>query len=306
MPSISSSVLLFATRYSWRAQNALVFDVPLDLPTQHAAQLPIIQGFGLHHFNYAERDPWAAPLFGHLLTQQNGGFIDVGANIGSMAINLMASVWPETYTAFDPNTACCAYIERLLHVNKRQGSVYPVALGDSFGKIDLKLNDDMDVSATMVEGFRPDAIYSRHRSALVVRGDDIVRERKSPVRILKIDAEGAEPDVLRGFAETIAADRPVIVLEVSPYLPFLDDTYNRAYFGEIGLAERERIAAFRRRLISELDQFCAERGYLPFRMRSGQYQQAESFDPGATHDDHDLNWLAVPQERRGEIQTLRI
>ena len=50
----------------------------------------------------------------------------------------------------------------------------------------------------------------------MLRGDDALASRGGELGVLKIDAEGAELDVLRGLAETIDRDRPLIICEVLP------------------------------------------------------------------------------------------
>src|SRR5690606_38910361 len=48
----------------------------------------------------------------------------------------------------------------------------------------------------------------------VVALDDA--ELARPVRLMKIDAEGAEPQVVRGASRLIASDRPVMLSELHP------------------------------------------------------------------------------------------
>ena len=48
----------------------------------------------------------------------------------------------------------------------------------------------------------------------IVRLDDVVTER--PVRMIKMDVEGAEPQVLRGARRLLREDRPIVVSELHP------------------------------------------------------------------------------------------
>src|SRR4029079_2444770 len=52
------------------------------------------------------------------------------------------------------------------------------------------------------------------RSVPVVALDDVGLSR--PVRLIKMDVEGAEPLVVRGAARLLAEDRPVILSEIHP------------------------------------------------------------------------------------------
>lgn len=139
-------------------------------------------------------------------------FIDCGANIGyfsCMAATLVGHRGGQV-VSIDANPYC---IERIRD-SKAVGHyanlhIIPCAVGDRDGQIEFNLaNDRMYSSLANLNGLD----FTSTKSTIVVplrKLDDILRESsfecRRPVRLIKLDVEGAEIDVLRGAEDAINA-----------------------------------------------------------------------------------------------------
>ncbi len=180
--------------------------------------VPLSRGVGVGNLRGFE--PWMQHMITHLPALFPGLFLDVGVNIGQTLLKVKAHAPQLTYAGFEPNPACLAYVHDLIKRNKIENvSVFPVALGDHDGIIELVLNQDnpVDSSATVIPDFRP-----KHRvfQRLMIPGARFTTlEPLLPteaVGFVKIDVEGSEYGVLRSMQDRIARDRPAIILEILP------------------------------------------------------------------------------------------
>jgi FkbM family methyltransferase len=180
-------------------------------------RVPVVAGVGIGHRTVTEPHLWPALVAS--LALRSGTFVDVGAHLGETLIKLLALGDGRRYVGFEPQPAAAEYVRRMLALNRRDGDVVvAAALGDRPGIAELLLAGELEGSASIVPGFRPAEFYGRSAAMVpVVRGDEAAEAAGArPVGVLKLDAEGAELDVLRGFEQTIAADRPVIFCEILP------------------------------------------------------------------------------------------
>jgi FkbM family methyltransferase len=145
-----------------------------------------------------------------------GVVIDVGANIGALTVPL-AKVIDKVY-AFEPQPA----IYDLLCANIMQNNLTNViakkaAVGSKSGVAEVPRYDmdapDMNTGAVAVVPI-PKGIEIPDEAVVVPmeKLDNLVRTRW-PVRLIKIDVEGMESDVLKGAKRIITNDRPVLYLE---------------------------------------------------------------------------------------------
>jgi FkbM family methyltransferase len=209
--------------------------------------VPVIGGFGIEHRMMPASE--LLPALAASLALRPGTFIDVGAHLGQTLIKLLALGDGQPYLGFEPKVGAAAYVQRLLRANPAQrGSVVVSALGEAPGVAELLLSGELDDSASVVKGFRPEGFYRERRIVPVLRGDDAVEQAgAAPVGVLKVDAEGAELEVLRGFETTLARDRPIVPCEI---LPMYD--------------ERSELGRFRRPRADAVLQLLFAQGYRCF------------------------------------------
>jgi FkbM family methyltransferase len=145
--------------------------------------------------------------------------IDVGAHIGFFTMQMAASVGSEGHVyAFEPFGAHAELLERSVVENRYEGRVTfrPAAVGAVSGTATLTFP---------VETLNSGGAYLLREGTAPLRGnlestvplvalDDV--EFRRPVRLIKMDVEGAEPQVLHGAAHLLKEDRPVILSEVHP------------------------------------------------------------------------------------------
>jgi len=147
--------------------------------------------------------------------------IDVGANIGYFALLASRLVGPQgrVYAlepAPDVYKALCSNLERNSVTN-----VTPlcVAAGDADGQALLYLASSGRSSIRPPAGAgRAHAAAERQTTIRTQRLDSVVSASDLPrVRLVKIDVEGYEPEVVRGLERVFErGGRPVVILEVSP------------------------------------------------------------------------------------------
>ncbi|UFN50972.1 FkbM family methyltransferase [Roseomonas sp. OT10] len=147
------------------------------------------------------------------------GFIDVGANIGWFSVLAAQAVGPRGRVhAFEPRADLAGRLRQSIVDNgfEDRCRVEMIALGAEEGAIDLAwVPDERNPGHSfIVPRSMPEGAVSLGR--VPVRPLDALG-LDGPVRLIKIDVEGAEPLVLRGAQGLIARDRPILLIELFPY-----------------------------------------------------------------------------------------
>jgi FkbM family methyltransferase len=141
--------------------------------------------------------------------------IDVGANVGLHAVFCGARVGPEgRVLAFEPEPVNHGYLVRNVERNGlRNVDVFLKGAGGRSGTLRLYLapGNVGTHSAAAIEGGAAIDVE-------IVRLDDFLRDRVRRVDLVKIDVEGYEAHVMAGLEETVARDRPALLIEFSPHL----------------------------------------------------------------------------------------
>ena len=156
---------------------------------------------------------------------------DVGANIGVMAVlaaRQLDQVGGGEVLAIEANPVTADTLGRNLSLNgvaSVRARVHAAALGEAPGEGRLLIAGDcaegkdrlMDATTTGVAA-SPDATQEAIRVP-IERGDDVARETRSSPNVMKVDVEGAELRVMRGFAGHLAHGLPrEVFIEVHPAL----------------------------------------------------------------------------------------
>jgi FkbM family methyltransferase len=205
--------LLALTRQMWRVN----FTVRTEMAGR-PLRIPIVYGQGSQNLAFFE--PGIFGAFERLLKVRPGTFVDVGVNVGQTLLKVKVLDPDRAYVGFETNPRCCQYVEELIKVNRfADCTVVPAGLADRNGLLALYLrpNVSLDPMATTIRDFSEGGDAVRRQVAAVFRGDDVAASINiEDLAVIKIDTEGAELEVLSGFAETIQRDRPFIVCEILP------------------------------------------------------------------------------------------
>lgn len=141
--------------------------------------------------------------------------IDVGANVGLFAAAMCAAVGREGHVwAFEPVPRNVARLEALKKVNDlRQLTIFPVALGSKSSVAQLRIPALAGGSGfgSFVATWERSGVLDVVTTPL----DLIVKSQgpDRPLRLIKIDVEGFETEVLAGALATMANHRPLVLCE---------------------------------------------------------------------------------------------
>jgi FkbM family methyltransferase len=144
------------------------------------------------------------------LVPRGGTAIDVGANDGVFAFALSSLV--DRVEAFEPNPDYALFARRML--GSRAG-VHQVALSNTTGRAEFVVPVSEEGTVLHLGGsLRP----SPGPAGRALRFDVAVRTLDSyafeNVRLVKIDVEGSEMEVLEGGRQTIERHRPALIVEL--------------------------------------------------------------------------------------------
>lgn len=145
--------------------------------------------------------------------------VDVGAHIGFFTVHMAAAVGPAGRVyAFEPLARNADLLERSVAENRFQDRVtfQRAAVGAAAGQATLTYAEETlntGGAYLLPDGGEPLTGNVRRRVPIVALDDQPLAR---PVRVIKMDVEGAEPQVLRGAARLLREDRPTILSEVHP------------------------------------------------------------------------------------------
>jgi len=144
-------------------------------------------------------------------------FMDIGANIGLITLNVLASLPHTRVFAFEPGPHQCSLFKKTIVENGLEQKVFlfEEALGHEVGDAYFSIHDTKDASG--------DGFFDTGRS-----GDTIkikvpvntldrwwIDANKPHIDVVKMDAEGAEHWILMGAVGFLNECRPIIFLEIS-------------------------------------------------------------------------------------------
>ena len=137
--------------------------------------------------------------------------VDIGGNIGMITLHA-AHLVTETgeVDCFEPNPDCLAIIDSNLKENQiKQVTVHPVGLSDKKDFLQLSLASSHTGAATMTKINHVEKYFEVE----VAIGDDVVLKNPKNIKLIKIDVEGFELNVLRGLKKTLNKFKPLLITE---------------------------------------------------------------------------------------------
>lgn len=203
----------------WLLRRALPFlpglrRYPLTIPEVGTATLDFRDVTSYALLNYVLGDPGTdRDLLPALERFFSPGDVlwDIGANAGLISAHFARPRFAaRRIEAFDPSPFAIASLQRLFQGHP-VARVHPFALSDRPGEMAMHFVPGQSTLSSFVP--LPGATQ---QTVPIRRADDLLQAGALlPPRLVKIDAEGHEPEILRGMAGTISAHRPVIFFENS-------------------------------------------------------------------------------------------
>lgn len=183
-------------------------------------------------------DDAAIMLIRNLLSHLDGDFLDVGGNIGMYAVRVAAGIGAgRRSVCFEPMPDNAARIREnaQLNVVEDRVEVHPVALSDAEGEAELVLREDFEMgsatgNASVAISDDADGRFRKIRVPMR-RFDDVLSERgRATFKVAKVDIEGHEDFFLRGAADWLRRDRPIILTEINNWFYEKRGTTSSAVF----------------------------------------------------------------------------
>lgn len=149
------------------------------------------------------------------LIRGNTTMLDVGANIGLMAIPILSSCRSCNVVSFEPSATVLPYLRATISESqfRDRWELVEKAAGSHEGSASFSISSS---SESAYDGFR---YTNRARSTQTIQVpvttiDTTWKSLKRPnISIIKCDVEGAEIDTLEGAEECIASTKPAILAE---------------------------------------------------------------------------------------------
>jgi len=146
--------------------------------------------------------------------------VDVGAHIGLLSAVIAKKLKASgNVYSFEPTPSTFLVLRNTIKINGLENSIRPVqaALSNKSGKTIFYIsNNTVDNSNSLVNNRRSDRKEEAVDVVLYSLDDFLKQENVRRLDFIKIDAEGAELQVLRGAQQSIANYHPLIILAIHP------------------------------------------------------------------------------------------
>ncbi len=173
----------------------------------------------LDRFDWAQCSTWFLGRYYELgvqrtldqLLREGDTMVDIGANIGMIALHARSLVGDSgRVICFEPNPGCAGAVERHMKMNGiRNVEVRRCALAAAPDTLTLNFTSEHSGTATLapVSG----TVVKSIRVPVRVGDDEL--EHVTP-KVIKIDVEGFELQVLQGLRKTLARHKPFLITEL--------------------------------------------------------------------------------------------
>jgi len=157
------------------------------------------------HFYETQRNG----LLNYIYQNYKGGtFIDCGASIGNHTL-FFAKICKADYVyAFEPVLESCRHLIENINLNNIVASIYPIALGNRWGKIGMKptTTETNNVGMFQVDEQGADVVLNTL--------DNVLQDNKiDSIKLIKIDVEHYNCPLLEGAECTLEKYRPDVFIE---------------------------------------------------------------------------------------------
>ncbi len=150
-----------------------------------------------------------------LISGRDGLVLDVGANIGNHSVYL-GTFATDHLISVEPNPVVLPALRANLAANGVDATLVEKGLGAEAGRASVVENAQYPDNYGMAE------LATGSGTIEIVTLDSVVADWREantdvPATLIKIDVEGMEMEVLRGATETLARDRPDLLIEAATH-----------------------------------------------------------------------------------------
>ena len=147
--------------------------------------------------------------------------LDVGANLGEIALHMAARVAPTGQVhAFEPVPAVFARLQQHITRNHMENILHPhpIALSDQTGQTEIAFADPSadNQGLASITNLTNKAGPLRTTIPTLTLDDFVAQHPLQRLDLIKIDIQGAEPRFLTGATKTLQRLRPQLLMEFSP------------------------------------------------------------------------------------------
>lgn len=179
-----------------------------------------VKGLKIYSAKTENSEIWMGQLLRILLKHKEGGFIDVGVNIGQTLMQVRSLDSHRPYIGFEPNPSCNSFVEELIRINKFANvKLVPVGVftEDTLLELDLYYDDITNSGGSIIKDYWAYNEIKPHRTLMVPLMSISTISKVVPltnIGIVKIDVEGAELEVLQSMMQLLSVEQPLVVIEI--------------------------------------------------------------------------------------------
>lgn len=167
-------------------------------------------GHSLFFFNH-----YFAPQEVFNLLKRDSIVIDIGANIGTVALRAASICSNGHVYAFEPDPVHIESLKVNQHLNQFSNiTIIQKALGSKPGPALLSKLEDRNAGMNRILPFEKAAGFDSINIEVSTLDQEVLQINPPRVDLIKIDVEGYEFHVLMGAQKTIARYRPILIIEV--------------------------------------------------------------------------------------------
>ena len=149
-------------------------------------------------------------IINNLIDKNFGSIIDIGAHKGDKTSLILKFFPRDNYYLFEPYEEYYAIIKKKF-INKNNINVYKKGVSSEEGVRKFYTSKNK----MYVEAFslNKNSFLENYEQIQVINLDKIIFKER--VKLIKIDVEGHEPEILKGASKLIVKDKPILLIETS-------------------------------------------------------------------------------------------
>ena len=145
--------------------------------------------------------------------------VDIGANVGSVSLPLAQNFNNSQIFSIEPTIYAFKKLKQNINLNLRLKK--RIKTFNYFVSCKKKKIEFVHSSWKLISGDKKHGIHKgilKKTSNRITSLDSILKKNKKRVRLIKIDVDGYELEVLKSAEKTLKKEKPIIYFELAPYL----------------------------------------------------------------------------------------